>query len=112
MIKLFVRSNVGCEIRRDEGHLAFDVGLNAQIVLWVEPLGSLSDTNPLLSRVESDFHIVDKGSTCRGQELIKSFLRTGWGLGDRALVYHIKSVGSNSQSRVCMSSPQSVGDGT
>jgi hypothetical protein len=71
MIKLFVRSNVGCEIRWDEGHLAFNVGLNAQIVFWVKPLGSLSDTNPLLSRVKSDFHVMDKGSTCRRQKLSK-----------------------------------------
>ena len=76
MIKLFVRRNVSCEIRRDEGHLAFDVGLNAQIVLWVKSLGSLSDTNPLHSRVESDFHVMDKGSTCRRQKLSKWVTRT------------------------------------
>lgn len=76
MIKLFVRSNVGCEIGWDEGHLAFNVGLNAQIVLWVKPLGSLSDPNPLLSRVKRNFHIMDKGSTCRRQTLSKWVTRT------------------------------------
>lgn len=71
MIELLVRSNVGCEICWDKGHLAFDVGVKAQIVLWVKPLGGLSDTNSLLSRVKSDFHIMDKGSSCRRQKLSK-----------------------------------------
>lgn len=74
MIKLLVRSNVGCEIRWDEGHLAFNVGLNAQIVLWVKPLGSLSDTNPLLSRVKGDFHVMNKGSTCEAEAILRAWL--------------------------------------
>lgn len=74
MIELLVRSNVGCEIRWDKGHLAFDVGLKAQIVLWVKPLGGLSDTNPLLSRVKSDFHVMDKGSSCEAEAILRAWL--------------------------------------
>lgn len=70
-IKLFVWSNENCGIRRNEGHLTLNVGLNAQIVLWVKPLSSLSDTNPLFSGVKSNFHVMHKSSTCRKQKLIK-----------------------------------------
>lgn len=76
MIKLFVRSNVGREIRWDEGHLALNVGLNAQVVLWVKPLSSLSDTNPLFSRVKSNLHVMDKSGTCRVQKLSKWVTRS------------------------------------
>lgn len=71
MIKLAVWSNESCEIRRNEGHLTLNVGLNAQIVLWVKPLSSLSDTNPLFSRVKRNFHLMHKSSTCREQKLSK-----------------------------------------
>ena len=63
MIKLLIGSHVGCEIGWDVRHLALNVGLNVQIVFWVKPLSSLSDSNPLLSWVESNFHFMDKCST-------------------------------------------------
>lgn len=68
VVELLVGSNVGCEVCWDVRHLALNVGLNAQIVLWVQPLSSLSDSNPFLSWVESNFHVMDKGSTWRGKK--------------------------------------------
>ena len=65
MVEFLVGSHVGGEVCREVRHLALNVGLNAQVVLWVQPLSSLSDSNPLLSWVESNFHVMDKGSTWR-----------------------------------------------
>ena len=49
MVEFLVGSHVGGEVCRDVRHLALNVGLNAQVVLWVQALSSLSDSNPLLS---------------------------------------------------------------
>ena len=68
MVNLLVGSYVDSEIRWDVRHLALNVGLNAQIVLRVKSLGSLSDSNPLFSWVESNFHIMRKGSTWGGRK--------------------------------------------
>lgn len=63
MVEFLVGSHVGGEVCRDVRHLALNVGLNAQVVLWVQALSSLSDSNPLLSWEESNFRVMDKGST-------------------------------------------------
>lgn len=68
VVNLLVGSYVDSEIRWDIRHLALNVGLNAQIVLWVKSLSSLSDSNPLFSWVESNFHLMCKGSTWGGRK--------------------------------------------
>lgn len=45
------------------GNLALNVGLNAQVVLWVQPLSSLSDFEPSPLLQATPHH--DKGSTWR-----------------------------------------------
>ena len=68
VVELLVGSDMDCEVCWDVRHLTLNVGLDTQIVLWVQSLSSLSDSNPLPSWVESHFHVMDKGSTWRGKD--------------------------------------------
>lgn len=73
MVELLVGSDMDCEVCWDVRHLTLNVGLDTQIVLWVQSLSGLSDSNPLPSWVESHFHVMDKGSTCEAEAILPAW---------------------------------------
>lgn len=66
MVQLLVGADVDCGVLRDERHLALDVGLQAQVIVWPQALGRLGDVDLLLPGVEGHLQVLGEFSTWAG----------------------------------------------